>query len=115
MQKVRPHLPDGIRQMHIPQLEPLYVMHAAIDTGNSFKAIFDNIRIYGLTNFIVKGIDIDIDNTTFSLNLLFPLVRATADYEVNGRLLILRLNGHGKSEGKYGKDIFIKDNLYLKF
>lgn len=103
MENIRPHLPNGIPDMHIPVLEPLHVMHAELDTGATFKAIFDNIRIYGLTNYTVKNVNVDFAKNTLDLELLFPHVQALADYQLKGRLLILQLNGYGKSDGSYCK------------
>lgn len=103
MEDIRPYLPEGIKELRIPPLEPLEVLHAELDTGDSFKAVFDNIRIYGLSDFIVKDVIVDYNATTLTLDLVFPLVRAMADYKIRGRLLILQLNGSGKSLGTYSE------------
>lgn len=89
--------------MHIPSLDPLLVPHAELDTGETFKAIFDNILIYGLSNFTLKDLNLDLDGNVISIQLKFPKVRAMADYNIKGRILILQLNGAGKCEGNYSK------------
>lgn len=115
MEDVRPYLPQGIKELRMPPLEPLLVQHAELDTGSAFKAVFDNINIYGLTNFIVKKINVDIDRNTLEVDLLFPFVRTTADYTIKGRLLILQLNGFGKSRGSYGEYtiLFAINNVFV--
>lgn len=102
-ENARSHLSDGIPEMHIPSLDPMRIPHAELDTGASFKATFDDIRIYGLTKFILKNVDLDIKNNVVDVDLMFPLVKAEADYRMKGRILILQLNGVGKCEGNYSK------------
>lgn len=89
--------------MHIPRLEPLIVPRAELDTGATFKAIFENIHLYGLSSFALKNINLDVNTNTVDIHLLFPSVRAIADYNMKGKILILQLNGVGKCEGNYSK------------
>lgn len=103
---LRPYLRDGIPEMHLPPIEPLLVPHAELDTGESFKATFDNFLVYGLTNYTLKNIDVDLDKNSVDLDLLFPFVRTTGDYKLKGRLLILQLNGFGKCDGNYSEHHF---------
>lgn len=100
---VRPHLSNGISEMHIPSLEPLLIPHAELDTGATFKAIFDNIRLYGLTKFILKDLNLDFSTNRVDIHLMFPLLNTVADYNIKGRILILQLNGAGKCEGNYSE------------
>lgn len=103
MKDVQPYLAKGIKQFRMPSLEPLRVMHAELDTGAAFKAVFDNILIHGLSDFIIHDVHVDFASTKLYLDLVFPVVKITADYKLNGRLLILQLNGAGKSEGSYSE------------
>lgn len=72
-----------------------------LDTGASFKATFNNVRLYGLTNFVIRDIDLNFDENFVKLDLFLPLVQGIADYELKGRILILQLNGSGKCMGNY--------------
>lgn len=81
--------------MHIP--------HAELDTGAAFKAIFDDIRIYGLAKFVLRNVSLDVEKNVVDVDLMFPLVKAVADYRMKGRILILQLNGVGKCEGNYSE------------
>lgn len=94
--------------MHIPSLDPMLIPHAELDTGASFKAIFDNIRIYGLTKFVLKNVTLDIKNNVVDVDLVFPLINTVADYSMKGRILILQLNGFGKCEGNYSECFVVK-------
>lgn len=95
--------------MHIPTLEPLQIPHAELDTGATFKAIFKNIHVFGLTSFNIRNISMNLDGNVVDLDLQFPFVRTTADYSIKGRLLILQLNGFGKCQGSYSKYLLIRD------
>lgn len=110
---ILPRLPNGIPEMHIPVLEPLHVPHAELDTGATFKATFNDIRIYGLTNFILKNLDMDLNKNSVSLHLLFPFVRTEATYSMKGRLLIMSLNGFGRCDGNYSEYLFPMPQTYL--
>lgn len=103
MEEIRPYLPNGIPEMHLPSLEPLEVPHAELDTGATFKAVFDNIRVYGLSSFIIQNVDVNLNKNIVDLDILFPSVQTTADYTIKGRLLILQLNGNGRCEGNYSE------------
>lgn len=105
-EQARPRLTSGIPEMHVPSLEPLLIPHVELDTGVSFKAVFNNIHIYGLSKFIMKNVNFDVDRNVVDVNLRFPLVTASADYAMKGRILILQLNGFGKCEGNYSKNNF---------
>lgn len=102
-EEMRSRLPNGIPEMHIPSLDPMHIPHAELDTGASFKAVFDDIRIYGLSDFVLKSVKIDIKDNVIDVDLLFPLITAIADYNMKGRILILQLNGVGKAAGNYSK------------
>lgn len=115
MMDIRPHLSKGIKQFRMPPLEPLRVMHAELDTGRAFKAVFNNILIHGLSDFIIKHVVVDFKNTKIYLDLVFPVVNITADYKLNGRLLILQLNGAGKSKGSYSECLKIFAKFVLTF
>lgn len=100
-EQARPRLSNGIPEMHVPPLDPLHIPHVELDMGATFKATFDKIRIYGLSNFVLKNLNFNINENKIDVHLLFPYVTAIADYSMKGRILIMQLNGLGKCEGNY--------------
>lgn len=89
--------------MHIPPMEPLEIPKANLDTGNSLKATFTNIKVYHSSEFQVQDVDIDIDKNKILLKLFFNKMRIMADYKMKGRLLILELNGSGPADANLSK------------
>lgn len=104
VEDIRPYLPNGIPEMHIPQLEPLLVTSAVLDSGN-FLAAFENIYLYGLTKFKVRYLNFDLNKDSSEISVDFDEVNLSADYKVKGRILILDVNGFGKSNGTFCKYI----------
>lgn len=93
--------------MHIPSLNPLKLPGAGLDTGDAFKATFKDIEIYGAHDFILKKLDLDLENNKAAITLHFPVLRIRSVYTVTGRILILELNGFGKADGNFSKYRFI--------
>lgn len=100
---IRPRLANGIKEMGIPPLEPLIVPEVSLDTGSTFAAKFKNLHVYYATEFVLKNAYMNLDEDSFKLALHFPRLRITSNYNINGRLLILDLNGSGKSDGNISK------------
>lgn len=94
--------------MHIPRLEPLLVTSAVLDAGN-FLAAFENIYLYGLTKFKVRDIDFDFERNTGQLSVDFDEITGFSDYRVKGRILILDVNGSGKSNSTFCKSCVTND------
>lgn len=103
MEELRPYLRKGIPEMRIPPLEPFKVQYVALDSGDSFKAEFRDLKVYGVSDFMLKNVDFDLDNNKAQIDLLFPKLRILSVYSVKGRILILQLNGHGNADGNYSK------------
>lgn len=112
VEDVRPYLPGGIPEMHIPTLEPLLVSAATLDSGN-FLASFQNIYVSGLTKFLVRDIDFDFDKNVGKLLIDFDQIDIISDYLVKGRILILDVNGNGKSNATFCKFLILLDDITL--
>lgn len=102
VEDIRPYLPDGIPEMHIPRMEPLLVTSAALDSPN-FSAIFENILLSGLTKFKLRHVDFDLNENVGRIGVDFDEVGGVSDYRVKGRILILDLNGFGKANATFCK------------
>lgn len=88
--------------MHIPQMEPLLVSSATLDSGN-FVAAFENSQLYGLSKFKIRDINFDVKNNKIALRVDFDEIQSFSDYRVKGRILILDLNGAGKANATFCK------------
>ncbi|CAH1963274.1 unnamed protein product [Acanthoscelides obtectus] len=99
---LRPRLKNGIPEMQIPGFNPLVISQATLSGGVSFEAIFNNIRMYGADDFIMDRFEVTTDpKFRFDLDIHFDKLRILSDYKINGRLLVLQLNGAGPADGNY--------------
>lgn len=105
--EIKPRLETGIPEMHIPPLNPLKLPAAGLDTGEAFKATFENIEIFGAHNFNMKKLELDLENNKAAITLHFPILRIRSVYTVTGRILILELNGYGKADGNFSEYFYI--------
>lgn len=92
---LHPHLKAGIPEMHIPAIEPLTVQSVTFDSGSTFKAQFEGIRLFGLSSFQLKDVKFDFDTKTLDLVLDFFDLKADSNYKITGKLLFLELDGSG--------------------
>ncbi|XP_030766676.1 uncharacterized protein LOC115890550 [Sitophilus oryzae] len=108
---LRPHLKKGIPELFIPSMDPLIIPEATLNSGDQFKATFRNIEMYHAENFKVDTFNFDLDHHHVDAKLTFPLLRIKSNYNINGRLLILQLNGQGPADGNYTN---VRASLSLK-
>lgn len=99
MEDIRPRLPNGIAEMHIPKMEPLRIQSAVLESGNDLRVDFNNIDLYGLTNFKLLDGNFDLKSDAVRVDLLFGKVYGEADYTIKGKLLFFNLNGAGRVNG----------------
>lgn len=111
MESLRPRLPGGIPEMHIPKMEPLRVEKAVLESGNDLKLIFKNMDIYNLTTFKVVNGEFDIKNDFVKIDVNFDELSAEGEYSIKGKLLFLNLNGNGRVNGTLRK--FYSSSLFL--
>lgn len=103
MEELRPRLPHGVPEMHIPRMEPLFIESAVLDSGQDLRVDFTNINLYGLTSFKVVDGSFDIENNEIRVKLDFEKAFSETDYKINGKLLFLNLRGAGKANGTLRK------------
>lgn len=99
MEDIKPLLPKGIPEMHIPPLEPVRITETTLNSGETLQATFTNVIIKRASNFTAKSVDFDVENNRASIRVFFPVVEFSSDYNIVGRVLVLQLNGSGKSHG----------------
>lgn len=106
IEKMRTKLANGIPEMMLPRMEPLSIPEIAIKQNSGAIQVdskYTNIIVQGMSNFTLNDVAIDLNNRKFCVNLWFPSLYMTADYHLRGRLLLLPLEGHGKSVGQFSE------------
>nr|CAI5829277.1 unnamed protein product [Callosobruchus analis] len=102
VEALRPKFSQGIPEMSIPSMNPLEIPAASLNTGGNFKADFANLKIYGADKFQMKKVYLILkDKPHFELDLYFDNLRVIADYKMDGKILVLKLNGHGRMDANF--------------
>ncbi|XP_058803121.1 putative beta-carotene-binding protein [Phymastichus coffea] len=83
-----PTMRAGVPELDVPALEPLYVEEIALADLADFKAIAYNVKLRGLSNYVIKYLKVDLDKATIDLDILFPKVFMTSDYDVKAKILV---------------------------
>ena len=100
---LRPHLLEGIPDLNIPSLDPLFVPEIKIVQvgGIQVAARFRNISITGATKFRLRSVRADVDSDKFRLKIWFPSLVMKATYELKGQLLVMPIHGKGLCSGNF--------------
>lgn len=85
---MREKLREGIPQFKIPSIEPMYIDRVALADLPNFKAFARDVKLYGLSNFIVNRLHSDLEKNTFTVEVTFKEVTLKADYDVNAKILV---------------------------
>ncbi|GAB0098497.1 hypothetical protein DMENIID0001_142380 [Sergentomyia squamirostris] len=101
---LKPRLSRGIPQLSLPPCHPLYLPKVSFSQEQgpiNLNSTYTNIKVYGLSDFELQSVKIDLKRDFFQLKMLFPELYMTADYLIAGQLLMLPLQGKGQSYGNY--------------
>ncbi|XP_073841159.1 protein takeout-like [Musca autumnalis] len=95
----------------IGTLDPLHVKRAKIsqaDQGGpvSLNMEFINAELYGLGETIIEDMGSNGNNLDMKFKITVPLVKLIADYTMQGTILNLPLNGHGKTRMTFKNAVF---------
>ncbi|XP_048005488.1 uncharacterized protein LOC125241180 isoform X2 [Leguminivora glycinivorella] len=94
----KPYMKHGIKLWNIPVLDPLFLKTVKItqnEGGNNFKAEFNSVWVYGLSDYSIEYIRAHPAKYSFEMKLKFPDLKMLGNYDIDGKLLILELKDHG--------------------
>ncbi|XP_031332049.1 protein takeout-like [Photinus pyralis] len=124
-----PKIKAGIPELNFPPFEPFEIPSMSIQAGHSAVQVvqnYKNLKLHGLSESIVDDAKLEHSEDGFKaeMDVTIPTVRAEADYEVHGQLLMLPITGSGKSSLLFkdskatilmvGKKIEKKGKTYLE-
>ncbi|XP_053965866.1 protein takeout [Anastrepha obliqua] len=100
---LRPYLADGIEELSVPSMEPLYIGDLNILEGgaNGINVKVKKLNVYGSSNFEIKKIRSSDDAKRFDFELVLPYLHGEGNYNINGQLLGLTLRGNGPFTGNF--------------
>lgn len=107
MNEIRNHFNSGIPEFDLPPMDPLVVPEISLDSDDSFKASFKNVKIYHLNELKIEDISVNWNDNVVKIKLQLPHLRMTSDYSLQGKILFLQLQGEGKADGNFS-------NIHLK-
>ncbi|XP_015108836.1 protein takeout-like isoform X2 [Diachasma alloeum] len=91
----------GLKSLRLLPIDPLSVDSVSIGEGGgavSLKQEYRNIKLYGLSKGLeVSDYKVDLPNLVFKSMSFNPQVDFVADYTVDGKVLVLPIRGHGRS------------------
>lgn len=103
---ITPYLAKGIPSLKLPALDPLFLPSLTVDRNLDslkIKANMSQIRVYGATNFVISDLKANPNDLSVRLKVQLPHVHVNGDYDVQGRLLLLPLNGAGSFKGNFSE------------
>lgn len=103
----------GIPSLNIPPMDPLLLPLVKIEQGKessvAVKLVFRDCKIHGITNAIINktiGFDHDPKSSKYEIHARVPRLELIAKYNISGRVLILPIQGNGRSNLTFGKTKF---------
>ncbi|KAI4501244.1 hypothetical protein M0802_003617 [Mischocyttarus mexicanus] len=90
IEKFRSRMRYGIPELDIPPLEPFHLDGILIDTDNpeigNVSATITDLTVNELSLFVIENAKLSLIGPTISINLLFPELYATGNYNISGIL-----------------------------
>lgn len=103
---ITPYLANGIPSLKLPALDPLFLPSLTVDRNLEtlkIKANMSQIRVYGATNFAIDDLKANPNDLSVNIKVRLPHVHMNGNYDVQGRLLLLPLNGAGNFKGNFSE------------
>lgn len=101
IENFRPYLMKGLPDYKIPTLEPLSLEELQATPGGNIKLALKNVLVYGASNYTINRIKANLDKTNFILDISFEHLLIKGDYDVDGKIILLRVRGSGPMNGNF--------------
>lgn len=106
LKAITPYLAKGIPALKLPALDPLFLPSLTVDRNLEalkIKANMSKIRVHGATDFLIDDLKANPNDLTVAIRVQLPHIHVNGDYDVQGRLLLLPLNGAGSFKGNFSE------------
>ncbi|CAH1961065.1 unnamed protein product [Acanthoscelides obtectus] len=90
-----PYIVKGDRKYNIPKLNPLKLPVVNVDAGKDLNIKLTNIAAKGLEKVELDRVKIDTVKREVYLDMHMPRVELIGQYDINGKILILPIQGKG--------------------
>ncbi|XP_011138542.1 circadian clock-controlled protein [Harpegnathos saltator] len=93
--KLQPYLQTGVEKYNIPSLEPLKLKRLKFNPATGLRMQAKNLNIYQASNFKINKLKFNLDNLHLQLDVFLPNILIEAQYDINGKILLLPVYGSG--------------------
>ncbi|XP_044726747.1 protein takeout-like [Chrysoperla carnea] len=93
--KVIPKLMKGYPSLNIPVLSPLKIDQIKVENTGQLNIVINDAVVRGLEDAKASKFNIDLKSHNINLRLNIPNLNIQGEYEMEGQVLVLPLNGKG--------------------
>uniref|UniRef100_A0A1B6CP84 Protein takeout n=1 Tax=Clastoptera arizonana TaxID=38151 RepID=A0A1B6CP84_9HEMI len=104
MNAMRQKLKNGLPELKIASLDPMFVPKIQITQGSGpvkIDSVLTNQVFHGLSNYKIIKANIDFDRSIMTFDLTLPYLYVEGDYKIDGQILLLPVQGSGDSWSNY--------------
>ncbi|CAK9807231.1 Protein takeout [Anthophora plagiata] len=101
---LKPYLNNGIQVLGIPSCEPFRLEEIDIDQSSGpiyIRSKYNNVSIFGGSNIAPKSIKVDFEKNRIRMKVYIPRLEMIANYNLNGRIMMLPIRGNGLGRGNF--------------
>ncbi|XP_053996503.1 uncharacterized protein LOC128886019 [Hylaeus anthracinus] len=126
--QLRDKLAAGIPELDAPAIEPLHLKQIRLSRGPSGARLDVNLtdlRVSGPSLFKIHNLKADVENVKFTFKVTFDKLTFQGKYQIDARILLLRLTGDGDLTGSFdnydsdvvlrARKVFRDNDTYLNF
>ncbi|KZC13438.1 Protein takeout [Dufourea novaeangliae] len=128
IEQLRDKLAAGIPELDAPAIEPLYLKEIRLlrgPVGARLDVNLTDLQVSGPSSFKIRDLKADVENVKFTFKVSFDRLSFQGKYQIDARILLLRLAGEGDLTGtftEYDSDVVLRarkvfrdDDTYLNF
>ncbi|KAG8238453.1 hypothetical protein J437_LFUL002910 [Ladona fulva] len=106
---VQPHIANGVPEINVPPMDPLTIPEIKLQQGTqavNYKCTLSNVKVRGLSQYKFVDIDSEMEGKYYIRGKVsLPQIYLDADYEIDGKVLLVPIKGEGLYKGNYTNTI----------
>ncbi|XP_046420967.1 circadian clock-controlled protein daywake-like isoform X1 [Neodiprion virginianus] len=120
IESLRERLAEGIPELGAPALEPLQLENVRLlrgPVGARLDVNLTNMEVRGPSTFKVHNLKSNLDKNSFTFRVAFDRLTFRGKYQMDARVLLLRLAGKGDVTGNftgYSSDVVLRGHKVVR-
>ncbi|XP_050509198.1 circadian clock-controlled protein daywake-like isoform X4 [Diabrotica virgifera virgifera] len=106
-----PHIVDGDKRYGIPSFKPMKLEKVSVNSGN-LKIDLKDIELYGLPDADIQDLAVDLKKQSVKIVFKCPQIVILGKYVMDGKILVLPLNGAGDANVTIDNPVFTYTSDY---